>query len=103
MNISITLKSKPNVSLSIGDTIHSQSPLTGYGYVGVLSDIQGQTLTVNDAATQPASNDFLFFEKNTLGAPGGIKGSVAHVEMINTSQEHADLFAVNFGYAESSK
>lgn len=104
MTVSIKLKSKYNSLLSIGDSIFAYREATDVtSYIGVLTDLVGTKLTIENASSQPAADDFIYFIKNELAAVGGIKGSVSHVHMSNNSKDHAELFAVNFGYTESSK
>ena len=123
MPITLTFADPLNVSLQVGDNAYfldtsnytlADSTVIPYGANTNMVDI-GNITTVNHAnnsittdiaatATRPTQNvDFIFFSKDAKGNMSSLLGYYAAVKFVNTSNEAAEIFAVNSEIVESSK
>ena len=51
----------------------------------------------------PATNDFIFFTKDTIAEKASVKGYYSKVHLLNTSRKKAELYSVSCEVSESSK
>ena len=125
-DVTITLDSKPNESLQVGDWVLrtnttsdsnvASGSVSKFGRVKSISedsdDVEG-VLTPNgdwnilvdkiDTATQLLTTDYLLFSKDSRANNSGLTGYYAEVEMTNSRIDKAELFSVASEISESSK
>ena len=102
-----------NDSLQIGDVAYyalSPTMLNGISVgsgdpqeVGVVSDIDGNSITINSVVNQPSDSDFIMFSKDNRANIGSLKGYYAEATLINNSKEKIELFQVGSEIVASSK
>lgn len=102
-----------NDSLQIGDVAYyalSPTMLNGISVgsgdpqeVGVVSDIDGNSITINSVVNQPSDSDFIMFSKNTMVNNTSLLGYYAEVELKNNSESRAELFSLSSEITPSSK
>ena len=110
-NINVSLQPKTDATLSGNDIIYYGTPsgttvssITRLGEcVGVNRTNNTIVVEVADSVVRPSQNDFIFFGKDNKIGTAGIKGYHAVVEMINDSEERAELYCVASEISLSSK
>ena len=103
--------SRKNVSVQIGDAVYSGLYVGKYGqtsssamaYVGIITDIGLNSITIGSPAHTPSPDDFIMFSKDKTVNNTSLLGYYAEVKMSNNSMEHAELFALSSETILSSK
>ena len=70
---------------------------------GSLSKANQMQVYMNATQTRPTTSSFVLFSKDAQANMSSLLGYYAEVEFVNTSNEEAELFAVNSEIVESSK
>jgi len=111
--------STANVSLQVGDTacfvpINEDFLNSGVGVagfdgatppttIGVITEINANSITVEEETNVPSEGDFILFVKNANVNASGIKGTFAEVTMELDTPLRGELFSVGVEVKESSK
>ena len=116
-NNNITISGDLNTSIQIGDVVYYEKPtvVTGgtLGFTrldsnqlekaGVVTNINNNTITLDDSGALPTKNDYCLFVKNQVVNMNGLSGYYADIMFENNSKQKAELFAVSSEITESSK
>jgi hypothetical protein len=122
VDITVTLTSRINESMQVGDIAYYATPSQRGGQRTVLTynaikkmgpvksitrsgAFTGGTIVINlaDDTAPPSANDFLFFSKDNLVNLASVLGYYAEVKFVNTSTEEAEMFQMALETSESSK
>ena len=117
-NIQLTFSSI-NISAQVGDMVYytgssgvlggfDNSVLTSTYMLGVITNISGNTITVQYDDTPPHPGppqigDFISFAKDKQVNTSSLLGYYASVNFVNNSPKKAELFAIGSEISESSK
>ena len=109
----LTVDTKVNASLQVGDVIYFQTPSTYFQFntidsanmkrCGKVHNVTGSVITVDVLGSIPEENDFLFFVKNGIVNKSSLLGYYAGVRFENNSKVKAEMFSVGSSLVESSK
>jgi hypothetical protein len=109
MVINLTTAIK-NDSVQVGDAVYSGLYVGQYGqtsstmtYVGIITDIGINSITIASPVHTPSPDDFIMFSKDKTVNNTSLLGYYAEVKMSNNSIEHAELFALSSETTLSSK
>ena len=108
-----------NVSLQVGDTaffvpinedfLNSGVGVAGFdgatppATIGVITQINANSIVVQEEINVPSEGDFILFVKNANVNASGIKGTFAEVTMELDTTLRGELFSVGVEVKESSK
>tara|TARA_R100000458_G_C8238195_1_gene217962 strand:+ start:510 stop:809 length:300 start_codon:yes stop_codon:yes gene_type:complete len=99
MAIKLTFMNAVNVSAQVGDTVYAN---TADNEVGVIDEIDGSTITIDNTATV-TTDDFIMFRKNNSINLSSLKGYFAEATLQNSSPDKRELFVMTTEVGESSK
>jgi len=85
-----------NASLQIGDILYFIKDGKNVE-IGDVTNIDGNNITANISSTAPRPNegDYFFFAKDNTINSSGMLGYYANTKLVNTSEEKAELYAIN--------
>ncbi len=110
--IQINFSNETPIGLDLHDIIWYSDASTGtevrMGPVSTIYNNEGTNthyIIVNAAigVPPPATDDFVYYKKNSIGYVSSLKGYFAEAQFVNTETKYAELFSVGAEIFESSK
>jgi len=104
-----------NVSCQVGDTAYYVPTTSSGGFninltsvveIGIISNINGLVITVDDSMVpsgSPPNGSFILFSKDNKANLSSALGYYAEIKFKNSSTTTSELFGVGLGTFESSK
>jgi len=85
-----------NTSAQIGDILYFNKDNENIE-IGVITEVDETSVIADiaDTAPRPNTGDYFFFAKDNTINSSGMLGYYANTKLVNTSEEKAELYAIN--------
>lgn len=97
---SYTFSSIPS-GVNIGDGLYSKNTSAPNNFVGVITGISSNTITLSSEVDPPSAGAFMYVAKNSIAESTGLKGYHAKVRLVNNDTTDVELYAINTGISKS--